>query len=51
MPILTTYLKADSGTATVQDYDVVTQQKGVQECVGYLPENNPLYPDMYVKEY
>lgn len=51
MRILTTYLKADSGTATVQDYDVVTQQKGVQECVGYLPENNPLYPDMYVKEY
>jgi len=29
----------------------VTQQKGVQSCVGYLPENNPLYPDMYVKEY
>jgi len=51
MRILTTYLKADSGTATVQDHDVVTQQKGVQSCVGYLPENNPLYPDMYVKEY
>jgi ABC-2 type transport system ATP-binding protein len=51
MRILTTYLKADSGSATVQGCDVQTQQKGVQSCVGYLPENNPLYPDMYVKEY
>ncbi len=51
MRILTTYLKPNAGTATVQEYDVDTQQKKVQSCVGYLPENNPLYPDMYVKEY
>ena len=51
MKILTTYLEASEGTAQVNGYDVNTQSKQVQESVGYLPEHNPLYLDMYVKEY
>lgn len=51
MRILTTYLEADSGEARVNEFDVVTQGREVQRSVGYLPENNPLYPEMYVREY
>jgi ABC-2 type transport system ATP-binding protein len=51
MRILTTYLNANEGTATVNGYDVSEEQREVQKSIGYLPENNPLYPDMYVKEY
>ncbi len=51
MKILTTYISASEGKASVNEYDVKTQQKQVQQCVGYLPEHNPLYLDMYVKEY
>lgn len=51
MKILTTYLKSDAGTAKVNGHDIATNLKGVQRSVGYLPENNPLYLDMYVKEY
>lgn len=51
MKILTTYIQADEGTATVNGNDVVTQQKAVQQSVGYLPEHNPLYLDLYVREY
>ncbi|MFT6097119.1 MAG: ABC-2 type transport system ATP-binding protein [Nonlabens sp.] len=51
MRILTTYLNANEGTASVNGHDVVTEQREVQKSIGYLPESNPLYPDMYVKEY
>ena len=51
MKILTTYLQADSGTATVNGFDVNKQQREVQRSVGYLPEHNPLYLDLYVREY
>ena len=51
MKILTTYLTADSGQALVNGYDVVTQSKEVQKSVGYLPEHNPLYLDLYIREY
>ncbi|MDV6168893.1 gliding motility-associated ABC transporter ATP-binding subunit GldA [Flavobacterium sp. DG1-102-2] len=51
MKILTTYLNADEGTALVNGNDVATQQKAVQKSVGYLPEHNPLYLDLYVREY
>ncbi|MBV2195976.1 MAG: gliding motility-associated ABC transporter ATP-binding subunit GldA [Flavobacterium sp.] len=51
MKILTTYLSADSGTAKVNEHDVTAAQKEVQKSVGYLPEHNPLYLDLYVKEY
>jgi ABC-2 type transport system ATP-binding protein len=51
MKILTTYLTADSGTAVVNEHDVISAQKEVQKSVGYLPEHNPLYLDLYVREY
>jgi len=51
MKILTTYISADEGSATVNGNDVVGQQKAVQKSVGYLPEHNPLYLDLYVREY
>lgn len=51
MKILTTYLAADSGTALVNNQDVTVNQKAVQLSIGYLPEHNPLYLDLYVREY
>jgi ABC-2 type transport system ATP-binding protein len=51
MKILTTYLTADEGTAAVNEHDVTSAQKEVQKSVGYLPEHNPLYLDLYVREY
>jgi ABC-2 type transport system ATP-binding protein len=51
MKILTTFLNADEGTAVVNGSDVATQQKAVQKSIGYLPEHNPLYLDLYVREY
>jgi len=51
MKILTTYINADEGTATVNGFDVNENQKAVQQSVGYLPEHNPLYLDLYLREY
>lgn len=51
MRILTTYYKADSGDAEVNGFDVLKSERDVQKSIGYLPEHNPLYLDMYVKEY
>ncbi|MFT6814131.1 MAG: ABC-2 type transport system ATP-binding protein [Sphingobacteriales bacterium] len=51
MKILTTYIPQTSGVAQVCGYDVLENPMEVARNVGYLPENNPLYPEMYVKEY
>jgi len=51
MKILTTYLLADSGSALVNGHDVMSDTKAVQRSIGYLPEHNPLYLDLYVREY
>ncbi|WP_178985851.1 gliding motility-associated ABC transporter ATP-binding subunit GldA [Winogradskyella helgolandensis] len=51
MKILTTYIEASEGSANVNGFDVTTEKKDVQSSVGYLPEHNPLYTDLYVKEY
>jgi ABC-2 type transport system ATP-binding protein len=51
MKILTTYLTADEGSAKVNGFDVNSKQKDVQLSIGYLPEHNPLYLDLYVREY
>jgi ABC-2 type transport system ATP-binding protein len=51
MKILTGYLKPTSGTALVSDFDVITQPMPARRAIGYLPEHNPLYLDMYVKEF
>lgn len=51
MKILTTYIEASNGDANVNGFNVNTQKKDVQKSVGYLPEHNPLYTDLYVREY
>nr|WP_321414333.1 gliding motility-associated ABC transporter ATP-binding subunit GldA [uncultured Allomuricauda sp.] len=51
MRILTTFYKADEGVAAVNGFDVLEAEKDVQKSIGYLPEHNPLYLEMYVKEY
>lgn len=51
MKILTTYISADEGKALINNNDVVNNSKAVQKAVGYLPEHNPLYLDLYVREY
>lgn len=51
MKILTTYVKPDDGNAKVNEYDINNETKNVQLSVGYLPEHNPLYLEMYIKEY
>jgi ABC-2 type transport system ATP-binding protein len=51
MKILTCFVPQTHGTATVCGYDVRTHSHEVRRSVGYLPENNPLYTDMYIKEY
>jgi ABC-2 type transport system ATP-binding protein len=51
MKILTTYINADEGSAAVNGNDVNEAQILVQKSVGYLPEHNPLYLDLYVREY
>jgi ABC-2 type transport system ATP-binding protein len=51
MKILTTYINATEGSASVNGYDVTTNTKAAQQSVGYLPEHNPLYLDMFVREY
>ena len=51
LKILTTYLLADNGSALVNGHDVMTKTKEVQRSIGYLPEHNPLYLDLYVREY
>lgn len=51
MKILTGYLQQTEGTAIVSDIDVKNNPIEAKRKVGYLPEANPLYYDMYVKEY
>ena len=51
MKMLTGYVPPTDGKATVCDFDIVTQSMDVRHKVGYLPENNPLYLDLYVREY
>ena len=51
MKILTTFLSADEGKAEVNGFDVTIHAKDVQKSVGYLPEHNPLYLDLYIREY
>lgn len=51
MKIATGYLPPTDGTVEVNGFDVRTQPMDVRQSVGYLPEHNPLYLDLYVKEY
>jgi ABC-2 type transport system ATP-binding protein len=51
MRILSCFLPASSGTARVAGFDVFTQADEVRRRIGYMPENNPLHPEMRVREY
>ena len=51
MKIATCYLPPTTGTVLVNGYDAVQDSIAVRRSVGYLPEHNPLYLDMYVHEY
>ncbi|MBT5089734.1 MAG: ATP-binding cassette domain-containing protein [Flavobacteriales bacterium] len=51
MKIITCYLQQDNGKVHVCDLDTEEQYLQVKEKIGYLPEQNPLYTDMYIKEY
>jgi len=51
MKILTCFIPPTSGDATVCNYDILEQSIEVRKKVGYLPENNPLYLDLYVEEF
>jgi ABC-2 type transport system ATP-binding protein len=51
MKILTGYLPQSAGSATVCGFDVNSKPMEARKKIGYLPELNPLYTDMYIKEY
>ena len=51
MRILSGYIPANEGTATIDGFEVHQQPMAVREKIGYLPETPPLYPDMTVSEY
>ena len=51
MKIITTYIPKNEGTVVVNGFDVDTNPLDVKRSVGYLPEHNPLYLDLYIKEY
>jgi ABC-2 type transport system ATP-binding protein len=50
MKIITTFIPQTAGNASVCGFDVVDNPADVRKKIGYLPENNPLYLDMYIKE-
>lgn len=51
MKIITGYLPADSGEILINDEKVLPGDLAYKKDIGYLPEHNPLYPDLYIKEY
>ncbi|MEX2595695.1 MAG: gliding motility-associated ABC transporter ATP-binding subunit GldA [Salibacteraceae bacterium] len=51
MKILTGYIPQNSGYASICGFDVAKDVMEVKKRVGYLPEHNPLYPEMYVREF
>lgn len=51
MKIITGYLAADEGVVTINGEKVESNNASVRAQIGYLPENNPLYTDLFVREY
>ena len=51
MKILTGFIKPDQGAVFIDDIDVLKKSIAAQKVIGYLPEHNPLYAEMYVREY
>ncbi len=51
MKIIACFIPPSEGSVNVYGYDVIQSSLEVRKLIGYLPENNPLYPDMYVREF
>ena len=51
MRIITGFIPASSGSVLVNGIDTSSDDPSIKKNIGYMPENNPLYPEMYVKEY
>jgi ABC-2 type transport system ATP-binding protein len=51
MKIITGFIPASSGKVFINSQEVGTDDHEIRKYIGYLPENNPLYPDMYIREY
>ncbi len=51
MKIITTFIPPSEGEVKVCGFDIISDSMEVRRKVGYLPEHNPLYLDMYVREY
>ena len=51
MNIITGYLSATDGTVTINGHDIAEEPAAAKACIGYLPEQPPLYQDMTVREY
>ena len=51
MKIITGFLPPSSGQVSVSGMDVVENSLKIRKLIGYLPEHNPLYPEMYIREY
>jgi ABC-2 type transport system ATP-binding protein len=51
MKMLTGYLEPTSGSIQIDDLDIKTHREEIQQRIGYLPENDPLYPEMTVIDY
>lgn len=51
MKIITGTLQADKGEVHIGEMNIGENLKSIRKIIGYLPENNPLYPEMYIREY
>lgn len=51
MKIITGYLTDFTGTVTINHFNIRQSPLEAKNIIGYLPEHNPLYPDMYIREY
>ena len=51
MKMITGYLEPSSGFIEIDGLDIATRREAVQQHIGYLPENDPLYPEMTVIDY
>ncbi|HJD22056.1 MAG TPA: ATP-binding cassette domain-containing protein [Candidatus Gemmiger faecigallinarum] len=51
MNVMTGYLSPSSGTVRIDGHDIVEEPREAKACIGYLPEQPPLYTDMTVREY
>ena len=51
MKIITGFIPASSGKVFINSEEVGTDDPEIRKKIGYLPENNPLYPEMYIREY